>query len=191
MKNLNKKLIRDYIYFTDTLEDIKHISGEAEGKFRSAMQSHNEKAMEALNPPIDSTNPEPIKREEPVKFEDKDFKKLFRKIAIKCHPDKLDGSHSESETEFLKECYGDINDANSMYDWGLLLKTAIELSIELPELTIEQVNNISNNIKSIKDDIMKYEGSMAYQWYTLHDSVAKRGYLESCAQIFMSSLHKD
>ena len=70
----------------------------------------------------------------------------------------------------------------------MLLKVAMELDVEIPELSDEQFININNNIESIKNTINQFEGSMAYKWYTLSDTDAKKGYLESCASIFMNSL---
>ena len=190
MKNFANKIIRDYIYFKETLEDIRSISSDAEGDFREAMHDHNKPAREALSPPDGAPKPKKIEEEEVVKFEDKSFKKLFRKLAVKCHPDKLDDSYSEREKEFLKRCYEDLTRANQEYDWGLLLKVALDLDVEIPELSSENIENINNNIKSIKNSIGRFEGSMAYKWYTLSDPETKKGYLENCAAIFMSSLSK-
>lgn len=190
MDNITKKVVRDYVYFKETLEDIKTISGDAEGDFREAMHKHNKPALEALSPPEGAPTPKKIDEEEDVRFEDKDFKKLFRKIAVKCHPDKLDDSYSEREREFLKKCYEDLTSANNSYDWGLLLKVALELDVEVPELSPENIENINQSIESLKNVIGKFEGSMAYKWYTLSDPEIKKGYLESCAAIFMSALDK-
>lgn len=190
MDNITKKAVRDYIYFKETLEDVKSISSDAEGEFRDAMHDHNEIALTALAPPEGGPPPKKIEDEEVVRFEDKLFKKLFRKIAIKCHPDKLDGSHSEREASFLKKCYEDLNSANQTYDWGLLLKIALDLDVEIPELSQDNIDNINSNTESLKSTIDRFEKSMAYKWYTLSDPEIKKGYLESCASIFMSSLNK-
>lgn len=189
MNSITKKIVRDYIYFRETLDDVKSISSDAEGEFRDAMHDHNEVALTALTPPEGAPPIKKIDEEPVVKFEDKLFKKLFRKIAVLCHPDKLDDSYSERESAFLKKCYEDLNTSNQTYDWGLLLKVAMELDVEIPELSDEQFININNNIESIKNTISQFEGSMAYKWYTLSDTDAKKGYLESCASIFMNSLN--
>ena len=191
MNSITKKLIRDYMYQLESLEDVKDISKDAEGDFRSAMVKHNETALEALVPKDSDQVQKKIDDVEPVRFEDKLFKKLFRKLAVKCHPDKLDNSSSERELAFLKKCYEDMNTANETYDWGLLLKVSIELEVEFEGLLPEHLDNINKNIESIKKKINAYESSMAYQWYTQSDPTAKKGYLESCAAIFMSKLESD
>ena len=188
---MTRKLIRDYTYNSDSLEDILSISSDAESDFRDAMNGDHAKALEALQPKEGSKPPIKIEEDEGVKFEDKDFKKIFRKLAIKCHPDKLTKDISDRDTSFLKKCYEQINKANATYDWGLLLKVASSLDAEIPELSEEQFDNINSNIKSIKRKISMYENSMAYRWYTLSDPEIKKGYLETCAAIFMKSVNKD
>jgi hypothetical protein len=190
MNNNTKKIVRDYIYFTETLDDVKSTSQAAEGQFRSAMSKHNEPALEALSPPKGTPPISKIEDEEHVKFEDKNFKKLFRKLVVKCHPDKLDDSYSETEGMFLKECYENLTKSNQTYDWGMLLRVSIDLKVDVPDLSDENLKNIIDNIESIKNNISKFEGSMAYKWYTLPDENEKKGYLENCAKIFMFSLSK-
>jgi|TARA_B110000093_G_scaffold169842_1_gene198186 hypothetical protein len=191
MNAMTRKLIRDYTYHMDSLEDILSISCDAESDFREAMNDGHEDALEALQPKEGSVPPKKIEEIDEVKFEDKDFKKIFRKLAVKCHPDKLTKDISERESNFLKKCYEDMNLANLTYDWGLLLKVANELDVEITDLSEAHFDNINSNIESIKRKISMYENSMAYKWYTLSDPEIKKGYLETCAAIFMKSVNKD
>lgn len=190
MNSLTKKLIRDYIYHNETLNDVMEISSDAENKFREAMNAEDPAALEALSaPPDEKPKTESKEKEEVINFDDSKFKKLFRKLAVKCHPDKLESSDvSEREKAFLKQCYEDISKANDVYDWGLLLKVALELDVEVDELEDKQIENITKNIGSIKMMIELYEQSMAYKWYTLSDSDIKQKYLQQCADIFKKSL---
>lgn len=191
MDAMTRKLIRDYTYHTDSLEDILSISSDAESGFREAMNDDHEEALEALQPKEGSVPPKKVDEVEEVKFEDKDFKKIFRKLAVKCHPDKLTKDISDREATFLKKCYEDMNRANVTYDWGLLLKVAGELDVEVIELSKDHFDNIISNIESIKRKISMYENSMAYKWYTLSDPEIKKGYLETCAAIFMKAVNKN
>jgi hypothetical protein len=186
MKILVKKIIRDYVYHLETLNDFKKISGEAESLFRSELKMIDESALEALNP-SDNGKPKSADKIEKVSFEDKDFKKLFRKIVVKCHPDKIKNNNEESE--FLKTAYEEANQANDIYDWGLLLKVALDLRIELFELDDAKIHNINENILNLKEQIQKYEQSMAYQWY-IKPEENREAYLKDCAAIFKMSLNK-
>ena len=191
MDGLTKKLIRDYTYYTETLKDVSQISNEAEKVFRDALGEIDQEALNVLAAPKLREGEVPrkyIEDEEPVHFDDKDFKKLFRKIAVKCHPDKLNDSYSDREKEFLKECYNNLNKSNELYDWGLLLKVAIDLEVEVDELSPEQLQNIQENINKIKEKISRYEESMAYKWYLLPSGDNKKEYLEQCANIFKGSI---
>jgi len=189
MNILVRKLVREYVYTLDTLEDVIGISSHAEGDFRNAMQERNAEALNALSKPANADGKQPSKKEEPaVKFNDKDFKKLFRKIAIKCHPDKIINETSEQQRSFLKLCYENLNKANDTYDWGLLLKVSLELDIDIPDLSEEAISNINENMDKIKNKINHYEKSMAYQWYTSSDPIFKDNYLDECANIFMKSI---
>jgi len=192
MDPLLKKLIRDYNYLSDTLEDIIEISGKAESEFRSALLDSDPEAAEALNPKdreinLEDDNVEVEEVDKEPSHNDAKFKKLFRKLAVKCHPDKLIDI-SESEAKFLKRVYEELTLANDTHDWGMLLKLAMELDIEFNDLGEEEINNINKNIESLKDDISKYENSMAYSWYTQTDENSKKEYLASCAKIFKKSL---
>ena len=183
MKVLAKKIIRDYVYHLETLNDFKEISGEAESLFRNELKMVDEEALEALRPNEDS-KPRSANEIEKISFEDKDFKKLFRKVVVKCHPDKIDDSQG---SDSLKTAYEEANQANDTYDWGLLLKVALDLGIESFELDDEKLHNINENILNLKEQIQKYEQSMAYQWY-IKPEENREAYLKDCAAIFKMSL---
>jgi hypothetical protein len=185
-----KKILRDYNYLYESLIDVKDISSIAESEFRNAMvESGDNEAMKALMP---SNNPNvetpEIKEEEPVEnHNDAVFKKLFRKIVLKCHPDKIK-SASEKEAQFLKECYENATTANNSYDWGLLLRTASNLDLDLQDINEEQIQNIKIKNEDLKKEIQKYESSMAYQWYTKDDEKARQKFLSICLGVFKNSL---
>jgi len=196
MDPLFKKLIRDYNYLLETLHDVKEISSIAEGEFRNALMETDPEAVQALVPPkkqvienieikdieVENSNDEPIN-------DDPKFKKLFRKIAIKCHPDKLRGM-TPSEIKFYKRVYEDLTEANRKYDWGMLLKLAMELDIEVLDIGADEVKNISDMVISLSHSIKKYENSMAFAWYTKNDENSKKEYLAMCAILFKKSLNK-
>lgn len=185
-----RKILRDYNYLYESLIDIKDVSSIAESEFREAMvNSGDTEAMKALMP-SDKSNAEKIEEQEEVQIEnhnDATFKKLFRKIVLKCHPDKIK-SASEKEAQFLKECYESATKANDSYDWGLLLRTASNLDIDLQDIDEAQIQNIKLKNEELKTEIQKYESSMAYQWYTKDDAKARERFLAICLGVFKNSL---
>ncbi len=191
MNPMIKKLIRDYNYLSDTLEDIKEISNIAENEFRNALMETDPEALNALMPKTQELpleNVEVVEESFVEKHNDLKFKKLFRKIAIKCHPDKIKDV-SEAEAKFLKKIYEDLNEANSNHDWGMLLKLAMEMDIEFDELSENELENISNNINELHQKIKRYENSMAFTWYIKNDENSKKEYLAICANIFKKSIN--
>lgn len=196
MNPILKKLIRDYNYLNETLDDVKEISSVAEGEFRTALMQSDPDAVEALRPKTQEININDenvnikIEKKEAVNYNDSKFKKIFRKLAVKCHPDKL-GDISNREAELLKRSYEQLTWANDNYDWGMLLKLAFEFDIEIDDLGDDEIINIKQNIETLKNEINKYEKSMAYSWYVKNDEDSKKEYLAICAAVFKKSLSKD
>jgi hypothetical protein len=194
MNPMLKKLIRDYNYLSETLEDVKEISGIAENEFRNALMETDPDALQALTPKtqeIPLENVEIEKNEEPIveNHNDLKFKKIFRKIAIKCHPDKIKDV-SSADAKFLKKVYEDLTEANRNYDWGMLLKLAMELDIDCDDIGIDEMNNIGKNINTLQMEISRYENSMAFSWYIKNDEKSKNEYLAVCISNFKSFLEK-
>lgn len=191
-----KKLIRDYNYLSETLQDVKEISATAEGEFKVALFEEDPDAAQALAPPpnrqiinIEDKNVEVIEEPATENFNDPKFKKLFRKIAKECHPDKLKDLN-QSEARFLKKVYEDLTEANREHDWGMLLKLAMELDIDVDDIGIDEMNNIAQSISNLQKEIQKYENSMAFSWYTKNDEKSKKEYLAVCINTFKSFLEK-
>jgi len=169
-----KKIIRDYTYFTETLNDLQVLSKNATSEFRRAVYESTNTDLEEL---LTSNVNEPSEvYVEPKDSDDKQFKKLFRTLVLKCHPDKL---NMTDNILVLKKCYEDLIIANKTYNWGLLLAVANIMNSELPELSGSQVQNITNKIVDIKKNIESVETSMAYTWYNM-DPNDQKEYLVKC-----------
>ena len=94
------------------------------------------------------------------------IKKLFRKIAIMTHPDKLtklDDFERERKTKlFLKA-----REAAEAGKWFALVDTAKALGIETPKPDEEQVDLLQNESESVDKDIKNIEASYAWVMYNL------------------------
>ena len=95
------------------------------------------------------------------------IKKLFRKIAIMTHPDKLtklDDYERDRKTElFLKA-----REAAEAGRWFALVSTANELGIETPNPDEEQVGLLNSESESIDNEIEGIEATYAWLMYTLN-----------------------
>lgn len=187
MDVITKKIIRDYIYHLETLNDVKEISSLAEREFRSAINDSDSEALEALVKP-GGKKENKVEESITINHGDSKFKKLFRKAVIVCHPDKLTEGLSQKDILVMKSLYEELTLANDTYDWGLLLKVCLDLDIEVDELGEVEKDNIVVNTEVLKGSIVKYEQSMAYYWYKINDETQKNQYLAECAKIFKSSL---
>lgn len=190
-----KKLIRDYNYLSETLQDVKEISATAEGEFKTALFEEDPDAAQALAPPktqvinTDDDNVEVVEEPMVENVNDPKFKKLFRKIAKECHPDKLKDLN-QSEARFLKKTYEDLTEANRNHDWGMLLKLAMQLDIDIEDIGEDEIGNIAESISTLHKEIHRYETSMAFSWYTKNDEKSKKEYLAVCINTFKSFLEK-
>lgn len=169
-----EKIITEYNYFSDTLKDVKIVAKIAMCAFQKAVHdSTSTTVTELLQSGVVKENviKEKVER---VENNDKIFKKLFRKLVLKCHPDKIKGS---KDKVLLKECYDDLINANKKYNWGLMLKVTSKLGISIPEPSDVQMRNITDKIVEIKQKINHLEKSISYVWYKISDPIEKNEYL--------------
>ncbi len=132
-----------------------------------------ENGIEIEIPEIDSkTTDVDIRRDriafniEDIKAESAHIKKLFRKIAIMTHPDKLtklDDYERERKTElFLKA-----REAAEAGKWFALVETANALDIQTPKPDEEQIGLLNSESEIIDKDIENIEASYAWIMYNL------------------------
>ena len=132
-----------------------------------------ENGIEIEIPEIDSkTTDVDIRRDriafniEDIKAESAHIKKLFRKIAIMTHPDKLtklDDCERERKTElFLKA-----REAAEAGKWFALVETANALDIQTPKPDEEQIGLLNSESEIIDKDIENIEASYAWIMYNL------------------------
>ena len=82
------------------------------------------------------------------------FKKVYRKVANKLHPDKKGG-----DLEKFKLA----NQANKNKDFGALLEMADELEIDI-ELSNELIDEMTKQCKAVVNNITKMKTTLAWTW---------------------------
>lgn len=93
----------------------------------------------------------------------KPVEKLFRKIATQTHPDKL--GKLEGEERAAKEKL--FRDATEAKDEDNLLKLhiiAAELSIEIPDISFQDILMFEKKIEEIKSEIDSRKGTWVWSW---------------------------
>ena len=99
------------------------------------------------------------------KKEQKEVKKVYRKIVSKTHPDKLIPLPNNTIKKKLIKQYKEAVNKYRDNDMVGLFDIADELDIKLPEIDESFIIKMENEIKSLKDRIKRYKDSNAWVWY--------------------------
>lgn len=91
-------------------------------------------------------------------------KPLYRKIALKTHPDRLIGIADPDEKEDLVDMYERAVSAHDSEDYGELIAIAIELSLELPD-NDDVYDALEEKAKSYSLKITKMKSSLYWMWH--------------------------
>lgn len=168
-----KRLIREYEFLLDDIDDVLEIH-------KTANQELNRAIRMAKDDDIAESEFEKEEEEEDEveTFEDtperKVLKKLFRKIVFKCHPDRLPTGTSESEKAKMQDLYEKAVLAHDRDNWGLMVVVAIKLDIKLPKEAEDMVGRISEETEGLKNQITQLTNSFAWQWYHSQDEIQKK-----------------
>jgi len=193
-KLIFKRLVREYEFLLEDLEDIEAANTEIKDKFMESLSEiDQDKILQTEE--IDSMASEWVKSnkesEELEKESNKhpDFKKLFRKVVVKCHPDKLSSDIDQSNLDKYIKIYEDSVDANENEDWAKLIRCAIKLELEIPESAYEHISSIEKSINKLKEKQNNILNSTAWQWYKTDDDASKIDILKQHLE-FMTILTK-
>lgn len=96
------------------------------------------------------------------------FKSLYRKIAVRTHPDKNENKQDardiyESATIAKKE-----GNLQELLDAG----KKVDIKLKVDEISLDELNLLESNIKEIKNKIDKIKNS--YPWVWFHSNASKR-----------------
>ena len=97
------------------------------------------------------------------------FKNLFRKIVVKCHPDKVKGDTVYVSS--MRTLYEKAIKANEDYDWAALIILAGKAEVELGPEYLERFEDVKKSAEKISETINKIKGSIAWQWYYASDDL--------------------
>ena len=95
------------------------------------------------------------------------IKSIFRKIAVKTHPDKVKGSESSIHQ------YHDATTAKKDKDVNKIISIAKDLKVDMNDISYSDIKIIENSIKKTQSKIQKITKSYPWVWYFAGKS--KRG----------------
>ena len=180
---------RDFLIFKHQtlkkeLSDCKTIIAEATQSVFSLYYEKNKENKKPSKKPEKTkhisrpgTIREPIAQEEEVTPVDPQVKKIFRKIALKSHPDRLMGM-SEEEIKEKKSLYQKAAAAFEEGDLATLSEIANKLKIDQPEFSTVNLKELENKIKSLKKEIHTIQSTLIWKWYFTEDTKVKDKILE-------------
>ena len=91
------------------------------------------------------------------------FSKLFKKIALKIHPDKIDPiKHSFNERRKMVTDFKKANDALQNKDYFILLDLAEELDISVPKNYDQQIRWMKRQLNHLSDDLRREKSTYSY-----------------------------
>jgi hypothetical protein len=156
-----KRLIRKYEYLLEDWEEVDDINKTANMEMSSELYKH----MPPDIKPSDFESEWDGDEEQEGPERDTVLKKLFRKIVVKCHPDRMPSDLSEVRTLELIDLYEKAVDAHQDQNWALMVIVAIKLEIDLPEEAEEKISEIEKDVKDLENKISSAVASIAWQWY--------------------------
>ena len=112
-------------------------------------------------------------------YEDReeDQKKLFKKIALKTHPDRL-SSKSQFEKDFKQNLFDKAHKAIQEDDYFSLAEIAEKLDIETPNPNKKHIDNLEVTRKRLRQEIDKFKKTYIWAWYFEESEDSKEKIIE-------------
>lgn len=153
-KKLIHKLKAQSSEVQDELSDVESIFDRATPLFCEAVHSFCS----------NSSRQNPLEDLKDESTEDKDvitdgIKSIFRKIAVKTHPDKVDDVESSIDQ------YRDVTTAKKDQDVNKIISIAKDLKIDMNDISYSDIKIIENSIKKTQLKIEKIMNSYPWVWF--------------------------
>jgi len=164
-------------YFPETLVNKETNNEDTEIKERTGEDPEEEKQEDKEGPKTTSQkipNPDDLpESQSAAKNADPEVKSMFKKIASRCHPDKLQDLPEGFEKEKKEELYQRARKALESNDLLLLADIAQDLGLEIPELSEAQLKLTEQKIIAIKKELQMIESTLVWHWFFTEDPARK------------------
>jgi len=127
---------------------------------------------------------------EDTEAESAHIKKLFRKIAIMAHPDKLT-KLDDYERDRKAELFLKAREAAEAGKWFALVETANALGIETPKPDEEQIGLLNSESESIDKEIEDIEATYAWLMYNLKNDAQRKLLMTTYLKVLGVNFDKD
>ena len=131
-----------------------------------------------------------IETEISPKVVDPEVKKLFRKISLRIHPDKLIGLEDGYEKEKKLDLFIRARAAVEDNDLLALANVALEIDLQVPEMDEAKLKSAEKQIKDIKKELNHIESTIVWKWFFTEDKEKKNQILERLFSIMYEQHNK-
>jgi len=155
-----KKTRQQLRYLQIELEETKLVYAQSLDKFNMEFSEYLAKQSDKQEH-SDTIPDNPFERIE-SDVDEEILKEIYKKIAVKVHPDKQTGN---------EEKFKILNSANKNKDYGAMLELADELNIESTVPYNEHTyNQMKKQIRAVIETVKKMQCTIAWQWNHIEDN---------------------
>jgi len=104
-------------------------------------------------------------KKDPIPEPSDNFKKIYKKLSLKLHPDRNTNLEEEERKE-TEEIFKEVVDSYDNGDFCNLLTRAREFRVKIPQLNDIDIEILDKNINEIDSKIIKMKKDPAWLWYT-------------------------
>jgi uncharacterized protein with von Willebrand factor type A (vWA) domain len=112
-----------------------------------------------------------------------EVKKIFKKIASKIHPDKLEELDNGYEKEQKRKLFEMARKALEENDILGLSDVAMQIDVEVPEMTELTLKKTEEKIISLKKQLHGIESTIVWHWFFCEDPSVKQKMLEQLFEL--------
>jgi preprotein translocase subunit Sec63 len=116
------------------------------------------------------------------KTKDSNIKKIFKKIALKIHPDKLESQEDNEEKSKNNQLYELAIKALQNEDIAILIDIALKLNLNV-EVTEDIIKKTEESISLMKKEINQIQKTYAWAWFFAKDEESKQKILDNLFKI--------